>query len=91
MGEGWYHCGLCRRKFTVRVGTAFERSHIPLRKWLLAEHLINKNFADGQGTTAFQLHKRLQITYRSARLLVDRWNEYVPKGWPLWWAKPPDA
>jgi len=36
MGAGWYHCQPCREKFTVRVGTLYERSHIPLRKWLLA-------------------------------------------------------
>ena len=39
MGEGWHHCRDCRKKFTVRVGTIFERSHIPLHKWLLGFHL----------------------------------------------------
>ena len=29
MGPGWYHCSECREKFTVRVGTLYERSHIP--------------------------------------------------------------
>ncbi len=36
MGPGWYHCRPCRRKFTAAVGTIYERSHIPLTKWLLA-------------------------------------------------------
>ncbi len=40
MGKGWHHCRECRKKFTVRVGTIFERSHIPLHKWLLGFHLM---------------------------------------------------
>src|SRR5690349_19884383 len=40
MGAGWYHCAECREKFTVRVGTLYERSHIALHKWLLATHLL---------------------------------------------------
>ena len=40
MSKGWYHCRECRKKFTVRVGTIFERSHIPLDKWLLGFHLM---------------------------------------------------
>lgn len=88
MGEGWYHCRSCRRKFTVRVGTVFGRSHIPLHKWLLAEELITLSFRHGQQPTASWLHKQLGITYRSARLLVDRWNLYVPNGGPLWWVAP---
>ena len=35
MGPGWYWCAECREKFTVRVGTVLERSHIPLHKWML--------------------------------------------------------
>jgi transposase-like protein len=35
MGPGWYYCSACQDKFTVRVGSIFERSHIPLRKWCL--------------------------------------------------------
>ncbi len=40
MGPGWYHCGDCRKKFTVSVGTVYERSHILLHKWLLAFRLV---------------------------------------------------
>ena len=40
MGPGWYYCSDCREKFTVRVGTLYERSHIPLHKWLFATHLM---------------------------------------------------
>jgi transposase-like protein len=88
MGEGWYHCRSCRRKFTIRVGTMFGRSHIPLHKWLLAQELINSAHRHGQQPTASWLHKQLGITYRSARLLVVRWNLYVPNAGPLWWVTP---
>ena len=36
---GFYQCNACRKQFTVQVGTVFERSHIPLNKWLLAAFL----------------------------------------------------
>ncbi|MBV9199455.1 MAG: transposase, partial [Alphaproteobacteria bacterium] len=36
----WYQCNACRKQFSVTVGTLFERSHIPLNKWLLAAFLI---------------------------------------------------
>src|SRR5207245_2669238 len=36
--HGLYKCKACRKQFTVRVGTVFEDSHVPLRKWLMALH-----------------------------------------------------
>ena len=33
-------CGHCRKQFTVKVGTVFEQSHVPLNKWLQAVHLL---------------------------------------------------
>lgn len=44
--KGYYHCGDCRKRFgvwfTVRTGSVYERSHIPLHKWVLATHLSRK-------------------------------------------------
>jgi transposase-like protein len=40
MEPGWYWCTPCRRTFTVRVGSIFERSHIPIHKWLLGFRLM---------------------------------------------------
>jgi len=37
---GMFLCNDCRDKFTVRTGTVFERSHIPLHKWLMALHIM---------------------------------------------------
>ncbi len=69
MGPGWYHCNECREKFTVRVGTLYERSHIPLHKWLLATHLLT---ASKKGMSAHQLHRMLGITYKSAWFMAHR-------------------
>ena len=38
--HGLYKCGHCRKQYTVRIGTIFEKSHIPLHKWLQAIHLM---------------------------------------------------
>ena len=56
MGPGWYHCKDCRKKFTAAVGTIYERSHIPMTKWLLATHLM---CASKKGMSAHQLHRML--------------------------------
>ncbi len=72
MGPGWYHCSDCREKFTVRVGTVMERSHIPLHKWLFATHLI---VASKKGMSALQLSRMLGITYKSTWFMCHRIRE----------------
>jgi transposase-like protein len=72
MGPGWYHCGSCRKKFTVRVGSVYERSKIPLHKWVMATHLL---CASKKGMSAHQLHRMLGITYKSAWFMVHRIRE----------------
>src|SRR5215470_24135 len=51
---GMFMCNGCRDKFTVRTKTIFERSHIPLHKWLLATHLIA---ASKKGMSALQISR----------------------------------
>ena len=72
MGPGWYHCTSCRDKFTVRVGTAFERSKVPLHKWLLATHLL---CSSKKGMSAHQLHRMLGVTYKTAWFMAHRIRE----------------
>src|ERR1700704_1110394 len=72
MGPGWYNCSECREKFTVRVGTLYERSHIALHKWLLATHLMTSS---KKGISAHQLHRMLGITYKSAWFMCHRIRE----------------
>jgi transposase-like protein len=72
MGPGWYWCAECREKFTVRVGTLYERSHIPLHKWLLATHLI---VSSKKGMSALQLSRMLGLSYKSAWFMCHRIRE----------------
>jgi transposase-like protein len=67
MGPGWWFCGSCKEKFTVRVGTVMERSHIALHKWLRAFRLMASS---KKGVSAHQLHRTLGITYKSAWFLA---------------------
>jgi transposase-like protein len=67
--KGLLKCRKCRKQFTVTVGTIFEDSHIPLRKWLLAVHLL---CASKKGMSAHQLHRMLGVTYKSAWFLAHR-------------------
>jgi transposase-like protein len=59
----------CRKQFTVRIGTIFEDSHIPLSKWLLAIHLM---CSSKKGMSAKQLERELGISYKSAWFLCHR-------------------
>lgn len=72
MGPGWFYCSACQDKFTVRVGSIFERSHIPLHKWLLAFRLMTSS---KKGVSAHQIHRTLGITYKSAWFLMHRIRE----------------
>jgi transposase-like protein len=67
--KGVLKCRKCRKQFTVTVGTIFEDSHIPLRKWLLAVHLL---CASKKGMSAHQLHRMLGVTYKSAWFMAHR-------------------
>lgn len=72
MGPGWYHCKDCRKKFTAAVGTIYERSHIPMTKWLLATHLL---CASKKGMSAHQLHRMIGLPYKTAWFMAHRIRE----------------
>jgi transposase-like protein len=72
MGPGWYHCKDCRKKFTAAVGTIYERSHIPMTKWLLATHLM---CASKKGMSAHQLHRMIGLSYKTAWFMCHRIRE----------------
>jgi transposase-like protein len=69
MRPGMWKCKGCRKPFTVKIGTIFEDSHIPLRKWLLAMHLMA---ASKKGMSSHQIHRQLGITYKSAWFMTHR-------------------
>ena len=69
---GLYQCNSCRGHFSVTVGTVFERSHVPLHKWVLAFHLMA---ASKKGMSAHQLHRMLGVTYKTAWFMAHRIRE----------------
>lgn len=69
---GLYQCAECREQFTVTVGTVYERSKVPLNKWLLAMHLIGSS---KKGFSAHQLHRVLGVTYQTAWFMAHRIRE----------------
>lgn len=62
----------CRQQFTVTVGTVFERSKVPLNKWLLATHLMTSS---KKGISAHQIHRMIGVTYKTAWFMCHRIRE----------------
>lgn len=75
--RGLKKCGKCRQQFTVRVGTVFESSHVPLHKWFQAVHLL---CSSKKGISSHQLHRVLEITYESAWFMSHRIREAMRTG-----------
>ena len=65
----FYRCNDCKEDFTIRVGTIFHRSHIPLHKWLYAMYLI---VTSRKGIASMQLSKEIGVTYKAAWFLSQR-------------------
>jgi len=75
--HGLKKCGECRAQFTVKVGTVFEHARLPLTKMLQAVHLI---VSSKKGISAHQLHRVLEIQYKSAWFLSHRIREAMRSG-----------
>lgn len=75
--HGLKKCGDCRKQFTVRVGTLFEESHLPMTKWLQAIFLMSSS---KKGVSAHQLHRTLETTYKTAWFLAHRIREAMRSG-----------
>ncbi len=76
---GTYRCAepACRNNFTVTMNSPMERSHIALHKWVQAFHLM---CSSKKGVSAHQLHRTLDITYRSAWFMAHRIRECMRSG-----------
>jgi len=70
--NGFYRCNACKADFTVRTGTIFERSHIPLHKWLYAMYLL---MTARKGISSLQLGKEIGVTQKSAWFVLHRIRE----------------
>jgi transposase-like protein len=69
--DGYYRCNGCE-DFTVRTGTVFERSHVPLHKWLHAMYLL---VTARKGISSLQLSKEISVTQKSAWFVLHRLRE----------------
>lgn len=74
---GLWRCGDCKKQFTVKVGTVFEHMRLPLHKAMQAVYLITSS---KKGISAHQLHRTLEITYKSAWFLMHRIREAMRDG-----------
>jgi transposase-like protein len=70
--QSLYKCRACKRQFTATIGTIFEDSKIPLNKWFAAIYLM---CSSKKGISAHQLHRSLDITYKSAWFMAHRVRE----------------
>ena len=74
---GTYKCYQCRKPFTVKVGTIFEASHVPLRLWLQAMYLLA---GSKKGISSNQLHRILGVTLKTAWFMSHRIREAMRDG-----------
>lgn len=75
--QGLYKCYQCRKPFTVRIGTIFEASHVPLHIWLQAMYLIA---GSKKGISSNQLHRTLGVTLKTAWFMSHRIREAMRSG-----------
>ena len=71
-GDGLYKCKSCKKRFSVRNGTIFENSRIPLLKWFTAIYLINSS---SKGISSIQLARQIGVTQKTAWFLFHRIRE----------------
>ena len=74
---GLKKCGHCKKQFTVKVGTVFEHARMPLHKMLQAVYLMTSS---KKGVSAHQLHRTLEVTYKTAWFLAHRIREAMRDG-----------
>jgi transposase-like protein len=74
---GVYKCYDCRKPFTVKIGTNFEASHIPMNVWLQAIFLVASS---KKGMSSNQLHRSLGISLKSARFMSHRIRDAMRTG-----------
>jgi transposase-like protein len=74
---GLYKCYACRKPFTVRMGTIFEGSHLPLHLWLQVIHLM---CASKKGISTRQIQRMLSCSMKTAWFLGHRIREVMAPG-----------
>lgn len=72
LANGGFKCGACLSKFSVRHGTIFEDSKLPLRTWFKSIFLMISN---PKRVSSWELHRLIGITQKSAWFVVQRIRE----------------
>ena len=67
-----YYCQGCQQPFSVRIGTALERSKVPLRKWVFAIYLEMTSL---KGVSSIKLHRDIKVTQKTAWFMLHRIRE----------------
>lgn len=71
-GDGMYRCKNTGKNFNVRIGTMFEGTKVPLRKWFVAIYLITST---KKGISSTQLSRDISVTYKTAWFMNHRIRE----------------
>jgi transposase-like protein len=75
-----WKCAECRKPFSILVGTIFERSQVPLSKWLIALYMMS---ASKNGVAAYEIHRTLGVTNKTAWFMMHRICEAMKRGGPV--------
>ena len=67
-----YYCHGCHEAFSVKIGTALERSRVPLRKWVFAIYLEMTSL---KGVSSMKLHRDIKVTQKTAWFMLNRIRE----------------
>lgn len=74
---GVLKCSDCRKQFTVTVGTIFEKTKVPIAKWMMAVFIL---CSSKKGISAHQLHRMIGVTYKTAWFMFHRLRHAVKQG-----------
>jgi transposase-like protein len=67
-----YHCGDCRKYFSIKTGSVMEKSNLRLRKWVVAIYLLTTNL---KGVSSMKLHRDLGVTQKTAWMMAQKIRE----------------
>lgn len=76
-GDGRYRCAGCKKDFTIKTGTVFGESNLPLRKWFIAIYLLT---TCRKGISSVQLAKQVGVTQKTAWFMDHRIRKAMKQG-----------
>lgn len=74
-----YKCKSCKKKFNAKIGTIFENSKVPLRKWFIAIYIATSH---KKGISSLQLSKDIGVTQKTAWFILHRIREMLQEKAP---------